>query len=278
MGNEFMVNSYTAMNQIASSVAALPGGGFIVTWNSNGQDGSSYGVYGQVFGSSGNKIGGEFQINTYTIDLQGNSSVAGLSGDRFVVTWESGSDDASERDVYGRRFICAGGVPKDELVVEFSAVNGSTSGLWVYDREGVPPWLQLETSNPGPMTAVDIDDDGEDELVVALSDGLYTYDQINGWTLINSTIPEAVIPFRNGIACDFGTAAGVQVWDQTGGWRVLAFADADKMIAADTDGDGEDELIVSFSGFGLYIYDEASAWTRINSMIPSAMMRINLMN
>jgi hypothetical protein len=48
------------------------------------------------------------------------------------------------------------------------------------------------------------------------------------------------------------------------------------MIAADIDGHGQNELIVSFVGCGLYSYDEASGWTRIDSVIPNAMTGITL--
>jgi hypothetical protein len=50
------------------------------------------------------------------------------------------------------------------------------------------------------------------------------------------------------------------------------------MIAADIDGDDQDELIVSFVGYGLYSYDEASGWTQINTELPDAMIGINLIN
>jgi len=39
--------------------------------------------------------GSEFQINTYTTLDQREFSVTGLSGDGFVVTWESSGQDRS---------------------------------------------------------------------------------------------------------------------------------------------------------------------------------------
>ena len=48
-GTEFKVNSYTSSTQRNSSVASDSQGNFIVTWQSNGQDGSSYGIYAQRY-------------------------------------------------------------------------------------------------------------------------------------------------------------------------------------------------------------------------------------
>ena len=52
-GAEFQVNTYTSSHQYDPSVAALKDGGFMVTWESSGQDGSGYGIYGQRFGVDG---------------------------------------------------------------------------------------------------------------------------------------------------------------------------------------------------------------------------------
>ena len=43
VGSEFRANTSTSSNQVYSSVTALNDGGFVVTWSSYGQDGSSYG-------------------------------------------------------------------------------------------------------------------------------------------------------------------------------------------------------------------------------------------
>lgn len=46
---EFQVNSYTSANQWLGGVAATAGGHFVVTWSSDGQDGSGLGVFAQRF-------------------------------------------------------------------------------------------------------------------------------------------------------------------------------------------------------------------------------------
>jgi hypothetical protein len=269
VGNEFKVNTYTRNDQWFHSVAGLSEGGFVVTWGSDGQDGSNYGAYGQVFDSAGNKVGSEFRLNTYTANDQGDTSGAGLSGGGFVVTWHSNGQDGSEWGIYGRRYSFEGGVGRDELVLNF----GPAHGLYQYDQTG--GYKQWNTVNPSQMVTVDLDGDGTDELVAAFpGDGLYTYDSTNGRQRINTLIPEFMGAGRNNrIACDYGAAYGLWLWDAANGWQRINTADPDKMIAADIDSDGEDELVAGFIGYGLYSYDDPGVWTQINTMIPDAMVR-----
>ena len=49
LGPEFQVNTYTTNYQLWASVASDAEGNFVVTWNSLGQDGSDWGVFGQRF-------------------------------------------------------------------------------------------------------------------------------------------------------------------------------------------------------------------------------------
>lgn len=49
VAGEFLINTYTTGDQSLPSAAALASGGYIVTWQSNGQDGSGLGVYGRRF-------------------------------------------------------------------------------------------------------------------------------------------------------------------------------------------------------------------------------------
>jgi hypothetical protein len=49
-GSEFLANSYTTGQQRRPAVAADPDGDFVVAWDSQGQDGSDYGVFAQRYG------------------------------------------------------------------------------------------------------------------------------------------------------------------------------------------------------------------------------------
>ncbi len=109
VGNEFRVNTYTAGNQQEAAVAADGLGNFVVVWASGGQDGNNYGVFGQRFDSVGTPFGGEFQVNTYTTQMQREPAVAADGAGNFVVTWISyGQDAASNWGVFGQRFSSSG--------------------------------------------------------------------------------------------------------------------------------------------------------------------------
>jgi hypothetical protein len=49
-GAEFRANTYTSSSQSLAAVAVDPDGDFVVVWQSNGQDGSTYGIFGQRYG------------------------------------------------------------------------------------------------------------------------------------------------------------------------------------------------------------------------------------
>jgi hypothetical protein len=116
------VNSFTAQAQGFPDVARSQNG-FVVVWQSAGQDGSDYGIFGQRYSSAGVPLGPEFRVNTYTTGAQSRPSVAcDLSGD-FVVTWEGESPDDDLLGIRGQRYSSAG-VP---LGGEFR-VNTYTTG------------------------------------------------------------------------------------------------------------------------------------------------------
>ncbi len=95
VGAEFQVNTYNTNDQIEPKTAALGNGNLLVTWASQGQDGSGLGVYGQVLDQSGAKVGGEFRLNTTTpndqqtsIQYVGNPLVA-VDSNKFAAVWSS---------------------------------------------------------------------------------------------------------------------------------------------------------------------------------------------
>ncbi len=86
-GGETRVNTTTNDNQFTPAIAALADGGYMVTWTSNTQDGSGFGVYGQRYDASGAAAGNETRINTTTLDSQQQPSIAGLVDGSIVVTY-----------------------------------------------------------------------------------------------------------------------------------------------------------------------------------------------
>jgi parallel beta-helix repeat protein len=104
VGNEFRVSSYLTGFQTKSAVTALNNGGFVVTWQSEGQDGSEEGVYAQRYDSNSIRIGGEFKVNTITSNFQNDPSITTLNDGSFVITWESDGQDGNRYGIYGQRY------------------------------------------------------------------------------------------------------------------------------------------------------------------------------
>ena len=107
-GTEFQINTESFSSQAYQSITALLGGGFVVTWVSNSQDGSGYGIFGQRYDASGVAVGNEFQINTYTSGTQDEVSTTGLADGGFVVTWKSSAQDGDEDGIFGQKYDANG--------------------------------------------------------------------------------------------------------------------------------------------------------------------------
>ena len=88
LGEEFLVNSYTTDDQILGGVIPEGSGGFVVTWESSGQDGFFESVHGRRFASDGSGLGGEFQVNTYTSNGQANPAISADGSGGFVVVFQ----------------------------------------------------------------------------------------------------------------------------------------------------------------------------------------------
>jgi hypothetical protein len=104
VGGETRVNTTTANGQDTPNVLGLADGGYVVVWESNLQDGSSWGVYFQRFSTAGAALGGETRVNSYTNNYQGGNDVAALSGGGFIVSWNSSGQDGADYGVYAQRY------------------------------------------------------------------------------------------------------------------------------------------------------------------------------
>ncbi len=135
VGTEFQVNTYTTNDQFNSSVAVDADGDAVVVWESFGQDGSFYGVYGQRFNSTGNKVGGEFQINTYTTSYQNRPSVAVDADGDAMVTWDSWQD-GDGWGVYGQRYDSAGVKVGSEIQINTYTTSNQGYASVALDADG----------------------------------------------------------------------------------------------------------------------------------------------
>jgi hypothetical protein len=125
-GSEFLVNTFTNLNQINSSIAMDSDGDFVITWqsalgiselNQSTQDGSGWGIYAQKFNPLGQKQGSEFRVNSFTTNNQFEPSVAMNSIGNFIITWASQSQDGSGLGVYAQRYNSNGESQGSEFLV-----------------------------------------------------------------------------------------------------------------------------------------------------------------
>jgi len=103
-GTFFQVNTFGASDQQDPSVSMDSAGDFAIAWQSNNQDGDSWGIYARGYSAAGAAQGAELKINSYTTGSQTSPSVAMDSTGDFVVAWTSNGQDRSYNGAYAHRF------------------------------------------------------------------------------------------------------------------------------------------------------------------------------
>ncbi len=179
-GGETRVNRTTADQQQAPSVTALsdPDGGWLVTWQSLSQDGSSYGIYQQRYNRTGIPFGPEKLINTVTEGPQRNPSATVLSDGGWVVTWQSLDEDGSGYGIYQQRYDAEGAavegparvntVTSDDQIMP--SVTALADGGWlvawqssyqdsVHDADIYQQRYHADGSAAGPETRINVTTD-----------------------------------------------------------------------------------------------------------------------
>ncbi|MEA3015473.1 MAG: hypothetical protein QOI38_195 [Sphingomonadales bacterium] len=130
-GSELAVNNFVASNQTVPSVTYLPGGGFVITWETSdsSQDGSSGAIKGQVFDAAGAKVGAEFRVNTQAISNQYNAEVTALANGTFVVSWvdSNTAQDGSSSAIKAQLFSATGAKIGAEMLVNTVAAGAQLS-------------------------------------------------------------------------------------------------------------------------------------------------------
>jgi hypothetical protein len=135
-GGEFRVNTYTTDDQGIPAVAADAGGDFVVVWQSRGQDGSNYGIFGQRYDAAGAAVGGEFRVNTYTTSFQSTPGVVADGVGNFVVIWRSDGPDGSGSGIVGQRYDAAGTAVGREFRVNSYTTGPQSSPVVAADAGG----------------------------------------------------------------------------------------------------------------------------------------------
>ncbi|WP_432612373.1 hypothetical protein, partial [Azospirillum brasilense] len=163
-GSEILVNTTVTSDQHQPSVTVLANGTQLVTWASNGQDGSGYGVYARLLDGHGQPLGDEFRVNASTDKSQSNPKVTGLGNGGFMVVWDEvdavSQPDIRNSGVYARFYDAAGNAVGSEwkLAVSYAAYSEAAQ---LADGSAVMVWLQNGTvwgqrfaANGTPLTGI----------------------------------------------------------------------------------------------------------------------------
>jgi hypothetical protein len=132
---EFRVNTNTTGYQSYPSIAPLAAGGFVVVWNTNAFRAGAA-IAGQRFDASGQQIGGEFRVDTYTVNVATHPKIASDAAGDFVVVWTSTAADASLGAIAAQRFSHTGAPLGTEFLVNTYTTNDQTDAAVASDAQG----------------------------------------------------------------------------------------------------------------------------------------------
>jgi hypothetical protein len=136
LATEFVVNSHTPSGQTFPKVAMGTAGNFVVVWQSYLQDGSSWGIFGQRFDSSGGRLGAEFAVNAYVTSDQQVPNVFLEADNSFIVTWNSNGQDGGGVGAFGRRFDSNGAPVGGDFQISAHTLNAQSIPTLAYDADG----------------------------------------------------------------------------------------------------------------------------------------------
>ena len=110
-GNDFVLNSTSAGNQLYQDVTGLADGRFFVTWQSPG------GLRGRLFNADGTALANDFLLNT-TAGASRVAAVDELSDGRILVSWSStDTGDGSGGCIRARIFNADGSAIGNDFIV-----------------------------------------------------------------------------------------------------------------------------------------------------------------
>ncbi|HXI03212.1 MAG TPA: hypothetical protein VNI57_08535, partial [Candidatus Saccharimonadales bacterium] len=89
-GIEFLVNGYTTGNQSLPRIASRGAEGFVIVWDDYRQITTRDDVFARLMNVRGDRVGAEFEVNTFTLGEQLESRVAAADTGEFVVIWSDG--------------------------------------------------------------------------------------------------------------------------------------------------------------------------------------------
>ncbi len=168
---EFLVNTYTDDVQKSAAIDANPvTGGFQIVWQSDGQDGDGWGVFGQNFTRNGTASGDEFSIADMTVGDQENPDVAFNEDGNGMHVWQTTA-------IY---FSAASNADEPSVAYQYPAANYRTSsktfGFETPDG-GTEIYHNYERLRDGAWDDDPIGKDAIEPTVISIGGDMF----INGW-------------------------------------------------------------------------------------------------
>jgi hypothetical protein len=136
LGGEFRANTCTTGNQTNPALAADADSDFVIAWQSNGQDGSSNGIFAQRFNNSGIPQGAEFRANTYTTNQQEMPAAAMDESGKFIIAWQSNGQDGWSTGIYAKRYAANGSAVSSEFRANTYTTSMQSRPVVTMDADG----------------------------------------------------------------------------------------------------------------------------------------------
>ncbi|MCA9062796.1 MAG: DUF4347 domain-containing protein, partial [Planctomycetaceae bacterium] len=152
VGGRFIVNTTTSGTQHDTQSLSLAGNKVLVTYRQS--DGSSNGIFGKIYDSTGTLLKDEFLLNVSTTSDQWNAELRALSDGSFIVIYVS-ADSGSNYRVLAQRYDNAGNAIGSELgLAPYSASYRQQAGTVVELTSGelVFSWQKASGFSLATMT------------------------------------------------------------------------------------------------------------------------------
>lgn len=147
---EAVVNTTTALDQRAPSVAEMTGGSYVISWSGGTANGLAS-IYARRFDSQGFALGGEVTVNTPASGVAKDSDVAPMANGGYVVSWNVDQPSGAKYSTHAQRFTIGGAkVGGDTIVSSNATYQQASSQVGTWNSGYVTVW---ESNNAQPPTA-----------------------------------------------------------------------------------------------------------------------------
>ncbi len=126
LSGEITVNSMFENLQARPDVLALNNGGFLVTWDDSATGDRN--ISGQMFDAFGDRVGGQFTVNTHSSGSDYDSRITELDDGRIVVVWSNQVDGFIRQQIIDPRDGVIDGTAEADTLYGHDALGDIISG------------------------------------------------------------------------------------------------------------------------------------------------------